>query len=59
MGEGFNLVSGHGGKKNRGSEEWGGRIQSSEKRMAQRSILEEIMKRRVYLRKEGRQRNAM
>lgn len=58
MGEGFNLVSGHGGKKNRGSEEWGG-IQSSEKRMAQRSILEEIMKRRVYLRKEGRQRNAM
>lgn len=52
------MVSGHGGKKNRGSEEWGG-IQSSEKRMAQRSILEEIMKRRVYLRKEGRQRNAM
>lgn len=53
------MVSGHGGKKNRGSEEWGGRIQSSEKRMAQRSILEEIMKRRLYLRKEGRQRNAM
>lgn len=24
VGEGFNLVSGHGGKKNRGSEEWGG-----------------------------------
>ena len=59
VGEGFNLVSGHGGKKNRGSEEWGGGIQSSEKRMAQRSILEEIIKRRVYLRKEGRQRNAM